>query len=194
MGAALPFVAAGSAVLGAISSIKQGNAEAAAANYNAQVSANNAAIANKNAEYAGAEGEAAVQQQQLKTRAEVGAIKANQAAAGVDVNQGSPVDVRSSAAELGELNAITVRSNAARQAYGYQTEAASDLGQAALDKSQASNDKSAGYINAGTTLLGGASKVNDSYNSFIGSKGIGSGDSAPLSDDDVFSGAGMLPE
>lgn len=171
MGAALPFLEVGSAIFGAIGAVRQGDAAAGAANYNAQEAANNAKIATQNADWAGAEGEAKVEQQQLKTRSEAGALKANEAAGGIDVNSGSPVDVRSSAAELGELNAITIRSDAARQAYGFQTESASDTGQSELDKSQASNDKTAGYINAASTLLAGAAKA-DEYGNLMSSQSV----------------------
>lgn len=156
MGAALPFIAAASIGASALGSIAQGNQQAAAGKYNAQVQFNNAKIAQQNATFAGEQGAANAATEQQKTRAQVGEIKAAQAANGIDVNKGSAVDVRSSAAELGELNAITIRSNAARQAYGFQTQAASDMAQSQLDKQQAKYDRQAGYIKAGTTLLGDA--------------------------------------
>lgn len=60
----------------------------------------------------------------------MGAIKAAEAAGNVDVNSGSAVDVQSSAAALGELNAITIRGNAAKEAYGYETQSTSFENQA----------------------------------------------------------------
>lgn len=154
MGAALPFITAASMALSAIGSIQQGKQQAAAAKYNAQVQENNATIAKQNATFVAQEGAANTEREQMKTRATVGAIKAAQSANGVDVNTGSAVDVQSSAAELGELNAITVRSNAVRQAYGFQTQAASDQAQAALDRQQAKYDTRAGYMKAASTLIG----------------------------------------
>lgn len=139
--------------ISAIGSIQQGKAAASSAKFNAALSENNAKIAQQNATLAGQEGAANTAIEQQKTRAGVAEIKASQAARGIDVNNGSAVDVRSSAAELGELNAITVRSNAVRQAYGYQTQAASDAAQSQLDKSESAYDSEAGYISAGSTLL-----------------------------------------
>lgn len=141
------------ALVGAAGAVGQGKASAESAKYNAAISANNAKLAQQNATLAGQEGAANTEIEQQKTRAGLGEIKAAQAASGVDVNSGSSVDVRSSAAELGELNAITVRSNAVRQAYGYQTQAAGDTAQSQLDKQQSGYDSEAGDIGAGSTLL-----------------------------------------
>ncbi len=152
----LSVMAAASLASSAIGSIAQGKAQSASDKYNAQIARNNTQIATQNATFAGEEGAVNAGAEELKTRAQVGSIKASQAANGVDVNTGSAVDVRSSAAELGELSAINIRSNAARSAYGYQTQASSDTAQAALDKEQAKYASEAGYIKAGTTLLGGA--------------------------------------
>lgn len=159
MGISLATVAEVASVAGAgiaaVGAIQQGNAASQAAAYNAQVAANNAKIATQNAALIGAEGENNVAQAQSATRAKVGGIIASQAASGVDVNSGSAVDVRSSAAELGELNAINIRANAAREAYGQQTQSASFTGQSALDRAQSANDTTAGDLKAGGTLLSG---------------------------------------
>ena len=145
--------------LGAVGAITSMGGRAAASDYSSVIAAQNAQIAKQQADLAGAAGDQQVAMQQAKTRATVGAIKAAQAASGIDVNTGSAVDVRSSAAELGQLDAISIRSNAARTAYGYQTQSASDLAQSQLDRFEAKNDRTAGYLNAGTSVLGGVSKA-----------------------------------
>lgn len=147
---------AASLATSALGSIAQSRAQSESSNYNAKIAANNAQIATQNATAAGQAGEAQAGAAALKTRAEVGSIKASQAANGIDVNSGSDVDVRSSASELGELNAITIRSNAAKTAYGFQTQAASDTAQSSLDRQQAQYATEAGDVKAGTTLLAGA--------------------------------------
>lgn len=53
----------------------------------------------------------------------IGAQRAEAAAQGVDVSYGSAVDVQADAAMLGELDALTIRTNAAREAWGYQVQA-----------------------------------------------------------------------
>lgn len=158
----LSMIAIGSTVasagVGAMGAIQQGQSQAAAAGYNAKVAANNAQIATENANFVGAEGEQNVASAGAKTKATVAAITANQGASGVNINTGSSVDVRESAAKVGMLNALNVRSEAARKAYGYQTEAASDTAQSQLLRSQQKAAKTAGFLNAGATILGGVSK------------------------------------
>lgn len=174
----MAVLSAASAAMSALGSIQQGKAAKASANYNAQVQQNNAQIALNNATLAGREGAANAEKEQMKTRQNVGAIKAAQAASGIDINKGSAVDVQSGASEAGLLNAITVRSNAARQAYGYQTQAASATAQSELDKVQGKNAVKAGYVNAAGTFLGQTTKAINSgaYDSLMGNKAINSGD------------------
>lgn len=149
----------GSSAIQGIGAIQQSQASAASAGYNAKVAGMNANIATTNANFAGAQGEQEVGVQGMKNKAEVGSITAAQGASGVDVNTGSSVNVRQSAAEVGMLNALTIRSNAAKAAYGYQTQSANDVAQAALDRSQQSADKTAGFVNAGADILGGVGKA-----------------------------------
>ncbi len=175
IGAALPsfstLAAFGSLATSALGSIQAGRQASASAKYNAAVQQNNAAVAKQNATFAGQEGAANAANEQQKTRAAIGSIRASQAANGIDVNKGSAVDVRSSAAELGELNAITIRSNAARQAYGFQTQASSDMAQSKLDKQEAGYDTTAGYMKGATTLLSGGYQGHESglWNDYLNS-------------------------
>jgi len=153
--AAAPYAALASAGIGAMGAIQQGNAQSAAAGYQSEIAKNNAKINAQNAEFQGAVGEVNAGNLQMKTRAQVGATKANQGASGITVGQGSGSDVLASERELGKLSAMQARSDAARKAYGFRTEEASDTAQSQLLKKQASYDKTAGYVNAGTTILGG---------------------------------------
>lgn len=141
-------------VSGAVGSIQQGQAAKAAGNYNAEVADANAAQAKNNATIASQSGDEQAGMQEQKTRALVGAEEANTAASGIDVNSGSAVDVRASSTDLGMLDAITVRSQATREAYGYNTQAASLSNQATVDRAEGEASESAGVINAGSTLLG----------------------------------------
>jgi hypothetical protein len=145
-----------STIAGASGAYNSGRAQQGAANYNAAIASQNAQIARENATHAGQAGEQTAAMSEMKTRAAVGSIKANQAAAGVDVNSGSAVDVRSSAAELGELDAINIRSKAAQDAYGYENQAKSFDETGELDKFTGENAETAGTIGAASTFLGGA--------------------------------------
>lgn len=156
-----------STVVGGLGAIQSARAASASAGYNAQVAANNAKIATQNANFAGAEGEQNVAASEAKTRAALAATLTNQGASGVDINSGSLVDVRESEAKLGMLNTLNIRSEAARQAYGFSTQSTNYSNQSALDKSQKASDEIGGYLNAGSTVLGGigqASKYTDWLN------------------------------
>lgn len=144
----------------------QSNAAAQAATYNSQVDKINASVARQDAVYAGAAGEAKTYTQGLKNREIAGAIKTNQAASGVDVNKGSAVDVQASQDAVGQLDAMTIRSNAAREAYGYETKAASFENQARLEQKEASNDKTAGWLSLGSTLLNAGNEAGSEFEKF----------------------------
>lgn len=165
---------AGGAV-NAYGQIQASKAQSQADNFNAQVAEQNAIIATQKQQWAGEEGDQAASISQMKTAAKVGATQANQGASGVEVGTGSNVDVISSEREIGMMDALTIRSNAARQAYGYATEAYSDKAQAALDTYAGKNAITAGNIGAVSTLLGSAAKSTQ-YDNFMGNNSVFSSD------------------
>jgi hypothetical protein len=167
LSAASAVAGVASAAVGAAGAIQSGKAQSGAANYNAEIAQQNQQQALQNANLVSASGEQQAAVQEQKTRSEAGAIKAAQAASGVDVNSGSAVDVQSSAAETGQLNALTVRANAAREAYGYQTQSTSFEDQAQLDTAQAANATTAGDIGATGTFLGGVGSAAGNYAKFL---------------------------
>lgn len=159
----------GSTAMSAVGAIQQGNAASAAAGYNAKVAAQNAELARQNAAFAGAQGEQNVAAVGAENKARLAAIEAQQAASGVDVGSGSFSQVRQSASKLGMLNALNIRSEAARRAYGFQTEATNYDAQSRLSKSQAKSAKIGGYLSAGGAILGGVGKGIDAYQDYLNS-------------------------
>jgi hypothetical protein len=166
------YASLASSVIGGIGSLTKGMAGSQSAKYNAAIASQNASIAQQNAQRASMAGEQAAAMKERQTRANVGQIEANQAASGIDVNKGSAPDVRSSAAMNGELDAITIRSNAARDAYGYQTDSAKYTGEAALHRSEAGYDAMGGYIDTGTTILGGVGNAGLKYQAYQNAGGL----------------------
>lgn len=65
-----------------------------------------------------------VEEKKMRRRTEqaVGSQRVSLAAQGVDVNQGSSLDVQADASYLGELDALTIRKNAAKEAWGYRVQ------------------------------------------------------------------------
>lgn len=134
--------------------------------FNSEVALRNADIATQKQNWAGEEGDQNAAISQMRTAGKVGSTLANQGASGVEVGTGSNANVISSEREIGMLDAMTIRSNAARQAYGYQTESSSYKSQTALDKYAAQNAQIAGKINSISTLLGSAARSTQ-YDNFM---------------------------
>jgi len=84
----------------------------------------NARLAEQQAEDALARGREAERRMRTDVRRTIGSQRARLAASGVDISaEGSAVDLFADTARLGELDALTIRNNAAREAWGYRTQA-----------------------------------------------------------------------
>lgn len=142
-----------------VGSVAEGFAGGRAADFQAQIARNNAQVAKANAHAATQAGEVSAFNSMLRTRAQVGQTKAAQAASGIDVNSGSALQVQQSERVLGMLDALTIRSNAARAAYGYESEAMSDLARARLLKQRGKLSRIRGFMDASATILEGASSI-----------------------------------
>jgi hypothetical protein len=163
-----PEVAAGASILGAgitaIGQVRQGEAQAAEARYQAQVARNNQVIAQQNANYALQAGEEATYQTGLRERAKAGQLTADLAAGGLDVNTGSAAELRTSQAELGQQAEETTKQGSELTAYGYRTQATSYGAQAQLLQAEAPMDITAGYLGAGGTLLSNVGNLGIKWN------------------------------
>ena len=162
-GLAVAAVGAAASAAGAANSAagarKAGAATSAADMYQAQIAAYQAAIDRQNAEWASQAGEINASNSGLKTRAAIGQEKAATSAAGIDSTTGSARQVQAATEQIGMQEAQTIRSDAAKQAYGYTVKASNDEAQAQLDMMGAGNAVTAGNIQADSSLLSGASTV-----------------------------------
>ena len=138
------------AVVGAYSSYSSAQAQKQAADYNAQVQRNNAQIAKWQADDAYARGEKAVDDHMRKVAALKGSQTASMAARGLDLSEGTPLDILTSTDVLGEADRNTIKANAAREAWGYQVQASNSQAQAGLYQQQADNTNP---LMAGTSSL-----------------------------------------
>ena len=182
MGFAAPLLAIAGiagAGLSAYGAYEGAEANAAAANYQAQVARNNAQIAQENGVMTAQAGAAKEAAQGMKNAAMVGRLKAAQGASGIDLDTGSSADVSASASELGELDLGTTRSNTAKDVYGYEVAATGDIAQTQLLQSESSNFSAMAPVSALGTFLTGASSVGSKFASFGG--GSSSGGSGPFS-------------
>ena len=111
------------------------------AKYQAAVSDMNQQIALGNATYARDVGEVQAQQSAMKSREDLGMMKASQGASGMDVNSGSAINVRESMIDIGYYNQAVIRSDAARKAYGFEVEAMQAGAQADVYRYTAQQDE-----------------------------------------------------
>jgi len=165
--AALAAVSAVATVGGTVMSFvgqqQQANATAAAANYQAQVARNNAIVNERNAQAIEQAGQTEEQNQRLKTAQVQGQQRAAMAASGIDTTSGTPLNVLGDTAKLGELDALTIRSNTARKVYNMRVEGLSDTNEATLDVAKASSASAAGQTAGFSTLLSGATSLGDKF-------------------------------
>jgi len=149
MAAAIPFIQAGAAVIGAVNAIQQGRAAKAAADFNATINMQNAEIARSDAA-----GQAVQIERENALR--LGAIRAAQGKSGGAADSGSVLDVLGDQAAQGELE---------RQYAVYQGEqrARGFVNTANLDTASGKAAQKAGYMKAGAELLSGGAKAYDIY-------------------------------
>lgn len=177
MGLSLIMAAAGTATQ-AVGQIKSGNAakragtaQKAAKESEAQLSDYNAQVADIQATDAVQRGQQDEQRVRAGVRGMIGKQRAGFAAGNIDVGFGSAVDVQADAAFLGEQDALTVRNNAAREAWGYSVQAVDLRKRAEITRKEGSMLEAAGkeqqkasrYAAAGTIVGGGASLAEAKY-------------------------------
>lgn len=131
------------------SQVKAGKQAKSIGDYNAQVYENQAVDAIDR-------GKDNEQRFRLGVKALIGSQKAGFAGQGVDVNSGSALDVQADAAFLGELDALTIRTNAARDAQGFRDQAQNSRMGGTAARNQA-------YGQAAGTVLSSASLLSNRY-------------------------------
>lgn len=163
----LAAISIGTALVGggvsAMGASQTASANAASATYQSAVARNNQILAGQYADRSIERGNVQSEFANLQTRAKLGTARAAFGAQGVDVNSGSPLAVRQSIAEVGDLDAQIIRSKAAEEAFGYKVKGGDFAAEAELDKMKASNAITAGNYNVASSILGTASSVSGKW-------------------------------
>ncbi len=136
-----------------------GAAQANALRYQADVDKNNSIIQERLAKDAIERGKTEEQMHRIK----IGQLKGQQLNAfaknGVETDSGSALDVLSDTAMIGELEALTIRNNAEREAYGYRVQGMNYSASAANNRTAASTARSSANTAALTSVLSTAGSV-----------------------------------
>jgi hypothetical protein len=127
-------------------------------------------VAERNAKIAERQGEDALNRGNLEENRERGATdqaiasgRATTAAQGVDVSSGSAAAVRASEQLVGQVDALTIRNNAAREAWGYDVEAANQRMQGRLALLAGENEAATDRAKSVSTLITGAASTYNLY-------------------------------
>lgn len=173
------YAAVGAQAFGSLASaygaFSKSSGSQAAYEYQAVVADNNAKMAEWQAQDALKRGVTAVNQHQLKVSQLQGTQRASMASRGIDLGQGSALDILTDTAFMGKIDANTIQDNAVKEAWAYRTQAAGANSNANLLRMQA------GSINPGAdavgSLLTGATGVAKTWYSLSqkGAFGGGSG-------------------
>lgn len=169
-----------SAVTGFIGAQQEGAQQQKQAEYQAAIQRNNAIIANQNANVAldyakdaRLRGDMEAEQFSGKVRQLEGQQKAVLAANGVQVGAGTALDITAETKQIGQLDALTIRSNSEREALGFENQAvnfqAQSQNQAAsanLSSFAGANAASAANGRAFSSLLSGAGSVAGKWYNF----------------------------
>lgn len=129
---------AGGAVMSATSSKASGKAQQRMNEYNAR-------IADGQSQDVIERGRVEEQRHRKTVRALIGSQRAAFAASGVDVNSGDAAQVQVDTAQMGELDALTIRANAAREAWGYKVQAGDSRARGAYARAEG-NQQALGTI------------------------------------------------
>jgi hypothetical protein len=159
MGAAALGAQAAQGVMGAAGSIMGGYSQASNDRYQAKVAMNNATMAAQAGNTAIDQGNVVAQQQYQVGSQRMGQARAAMGANGITLNSGSALDVQSGIARTTALNVGAVKYNADVQAVSDRNQTANYDTQANVDRTDASNAVTSGYIGAAGSLLGSASSV-----------------------------------
>jgi hypothetical protein len=143
--AAMIVLTLASVAVSAYSAVAAGDAQKEAADYNAKVQKGNAEAAMAAAQ---------IEQQKIDqvNRARIGSMRASMASTGVSANEGSFLDVAYNTKLQGEWDKITAL-------YKGRVAATGASASAKLFEMEGSAAQTAGYINAGSTVLSGATSL-----------------------------------
>ena len=128
------------------------NAAEDQATYQASIAHRNYIMAERMAVDAEDRGRIAEQEQRLRTRQLIGQQRASFAGSGVRLGDSGTINTEADAAAFGELDALTVRANAMREASGFRTQGMNFQSEGALataaGKSRASNLRTSAFGSA----------------------------------------------
>jgi len=175
-GIASGIMSAGSSISSAISQAAAIKSEAIFRSTQMQM---NAQLSKFKAKEAIRMGETEAQQKALQTKKLMGRQRAVAAAQGIEVSDGSALDIQAETAGMGAMDIVTIRNNAWKQAWGFRVEASNDEASARMTKIGAKfaarSTLITGGLNAASSIMGGFASAGGETGGGGGSGGVGPG-------------------
>lgn len=159
-----------SVVTGVVSGVQAQNQ----ANYQAEIARQNAKTAQQNADQKRQEGIEESRLQRMKNLQKVASQQTAMAGNGIDISEGTAVDVIEDTATMGELDALTTRYNYETQALAYETQANNFNNQANLDTIAGQNAMTSGVMNGIGSGLNGLASTSSVAGKWYSPNSIGS--------------------
>lgn len=150
-------LAAASTVFSTVGAYRNSQSAKAAYEYQAEVARNNATVNEWKAQDAITRGQTDEANRRMQTAQLKGRQRAAMAARGVDLGEGSALNILTDTDYMGEIDALTIRDNANREAWAFRSAGANDTANAGLLSTRASNESPG--REAFTSLISSASKV-----------------------------------
>ncbi len=157
---ALTLISAGVTAYGQVSA---GNAANAQAKYEAKVADRNAKMSDAAGQDARKRGERSQLERWRRAAQQAGDQRAGFAAAGLDVNFGTPAMVVEDTAMIAGEDSLMLAENTKREVQGFDIEGANYKDSAKASRMRGKAAKQAGYIGAAGTILGGAAQAAGSF-------------------------------
>lgn len=161
MGAAALALQATGAAQGAIGSYYGARAQKAQLGAEADIADINARLSEQQAQQALAAGQKQSQQSKMQTAQLKSTQRAQMAAGGVVLGEGSAGAIEAGTDVMGQIDANTIEANAIQSAWGYRGQAVQQQSEARMKRASAKAIKPG--LTAATSLLGGAGQVAGTY-------------------------------
>lgn len=152
-----------STAVGVYSSIRQGKAAQAQADYQAKVAKQNQDLAEQQASAERMAGYEEAQATRRRAAQVIGSQRAAAGASGAVVDFGSNLDLQADTAANAELDAINAYNKGIDSAYNSQIQAWNYGQQATAYEASGQAAKNAGYLNAASTALGGIADMGSTW-------------------------------
>lgn len=161
VGFSSPYLMGASMLSSAVGAYQSAASQKSALQFQAQMADQNARLAELGAQFELMRGQKEKQRSRLKTAQLKSAQRTAMAANGIDLGEGTAVDILTTTDVMGEEDANVIEANAIRSAWGYRTQSGNARAEADVGRATARGINP--YASAGASLLGGAGKVASSW-------------------------------